>query len=631
MGKYKTFGSRFDRVHRNDLNANFAAVEADINAQKNRVDELITGTPQPSEVVDARGGFPVLSGRLDDLSSSLAQSAMQALTLDTDIDTNFKIGTVVRRDYIQKQQAINISEFYKKVRNSLAFQVCARGDSLTYGFDNKSADIRTPFPTTFPDGTTNTDSRASNSYPEALGTCLNTVYPSKATVIIQAKVGATAKSGYDMFKTKHNSDMTIISYGTNDASVTNDISQYILYLEKMIIREVLWGSAVVFLTPLKDRANSNINTDIYRNALKEIAKVYGIPVVDSQSLLKNYNKKIYATNDYTHFNGLGYGIAGTRLSAAIIGEGLINQKEVYNGTKLLSRTAYDNIVYISNANRSLNSLLGETPSEDDEAYVTRILAGGSVIYAFYCKTDDMIVVPSNTLYQAGEVNFQLDFGLEQPETSLDSGVFATKNTTVPTNVFSVTSTGDKFMNLNNLSAMSDTSYIHITTEGWHTLKVTQVSGTSYLSGLDFIDYKTLYTYLNFKTFRANNKPYEIFLGTSGSDTTDRPSSTVNVDDLATKLDFTLATDAYWRGTALKITILSYDQALMEYLFVIGDPNSTLGHRFIVTPLKQFNMKDWEPTVHRLLSNVTYDSATRNLTLVYGGTTNRSSKVTISLY
>jgi hypothetical protein len=74
MGKYKTFGSRFDRVHRNDLNANFAAVEADINAQKNRVDELITGTPQPSEVVDSRGGFPVLRDRLDDLSSSLAQN-----------------------------------------------------------------------------------------------------------------------------------------------------------------------------------------------------------------------------------------------------------------------------------------------------------------------------------------------------------------------------------------------------------------------------------------------------------------------------------------------------------------------------------------------------------------------------
>jgi lysophospholipase L1-like esterase len=102
MGKYKTFGSRFDRVHRNDLNANFAAVEADINAQKNRVDELITGTPQPSEVVDARGGFPVLSGRLNDLSSSLAQKAAQSdleatnsnVTLKADrtyVDTNLSV------------------------------------------------------------------------------------------------------------------------------------------------------------------------------------------------------------------------------------------------------------------------------------------------------------------------------------------------------------------------------------------------------------------------------------------------------------------------------------------------------------------------------------------------------------
>jgi hypothetical protein len=78
MGKYKTFGSRFDRVHRNDLNANFAAVEADINSQKSRVDDLIIGTPQPSEVVDSRGGFPVLGDRLEDLSSSLAQMSTKA-------------------------------------------------------------------------------------------------------------------------------------------------------------------------------------------------------------------------------------------------------------------------------------------------------------------------------------------------------------------------------------------------------------------------------------------------------------------------------------------------------------------------------------------------------------------------
>jgi hypothetical protein len=95
MGKYKTFGSRFDRVHRNDLNANFAAVEADINAQKSRVDDLITGTPQPSEVVDARGGFPVLSGRLDDLSSSLAQIAYFLKGLVSGQDNTAKLNSEI--------------------------------------------------------------------------------------------------------------------------------------------------------------------------------------------------------------------------------------------------------------------------------------------------------------------------------------------------------------------------------------------------------------------------------------------------------------------------------------------------------------------------------------------------------
>jgi lysophospholipase L1-like esterase len=78
VGKYGTLGSAFDRIFRNTLNKALEDVDTDINAQKKRVDDLIKGTPQPSEVVDARGGFPVLSGRLNDLSSSVAQKANQA-------------------------------------------------------------------------------------------------------------------------------------------------------------------------------------------------------------------------------------------------------------------------------------------------------------------------------------------------------------------------------------------------------------------------------------------------------------------------------------------------------------------------------------------------------------------------
>jgi lysophospholipase L1-like esterase len=81
VGKYGTLGSAFDRIFRNTLNKALDDVDTDIKAQKKRVDDLIVGNPQPSEVVDARGGKPVLKDRLDDLSSSLAQKANQ-----TDLD-----------------------------------------------------------------------------------------------------------------------------------------------------------------------------------------------------------------------------------------------------------------------------------------------------------------------------------------------------------------------------------------------------------------------------------------------------------------------------------------------------------------------------------------------------------------
>jgi len=63
-----------NRQFRTDLNANFEDVDKDIQSQKGRVDELIQKNPQPSEVVDARGGFPVLRDRLDSVNAQLAQN-----------------------------------------------------------------------------------------------------------------------------------------------------------------------------------------------------------------------------------------------------------------------------------------------------------------------------------------------------------------------------------------------------------------------------------------------------------------------------------------------------------------------------------------------------------------------------
>ncbi|WP_163183342.1 DUF1565 domain-containing protein [Neobacillus sedimentimangrovi] len=92
MGKYRTLGTLFNRVFRNDLNQNFEDIDKDIQTQKKRVDDLITKTPQPSEVVDARGGHPVLRDRLDSVDAQLAEKAqVSAVTaLDSKVTTDRK-------------------------------------------------------------------------------------------------------------------------------------------------------------------------------------------------------------------------------------------------------------------------------------------------------------------------------------------------------------------------------------------------------------------------------------------------------------------------------------------------------------------------------------------------------------
>ena len=81
---YGPIGTETTRKFRNLINKNFVDVETDfkevqqdynnkINEQKNRVDTLIRENPQPSELVDARGGFSLLRYRLDDMLSSILQ------------------------------------------------------------------------------------------------------------------------------------------------------------------------------------------------------------------------------------------------------------------------------------------------------------------------------------------------------------------------------------------------------------------------------------------------------------------------------------------------------------------------------------------------------------------------------
>jgi lysophospholipase L1-like esterase len=75
VGRFPKLLTGLFRDFRNSYNEGVDKVDAELDLQKKRVDDLITKNPQPSEVVDARGGLPVLGDRLNKVDLSLAEKA----------------------------------------------------------------------------------------------------------------------------------------------------------------------------------------------------------------------------------------------------------------------------------------------------------------------------------------------------------------------------------------------------------------------------------------------------------------------------------------------------------------------------------------------------------------------------
>lgn len=74
---YQQVGTSFNRIYRENESQFRKDVESDIKEQKTRVDDLISGVEQPSEIVDSRGKFKILRDRFDNVDLQLTETDLK--------------------------------------------------------------------------------------------------------------------------------------------------------------------------------------------------------------------------------------------------------------------------------------------------------------------------------------------------------------------------------------------------------------------------------------------------------------------------------------------------------------------------------------------------------------------------
>lgn len=493
--------------------ANTAKSTADITREEMQeiIREQTNGGDIVPEVVQARGGEDSLSSRLNSVDADLAQKANQddLNEINSQLpDIKSDLGYNTRRLEYREKQIIYLSEVYRKIKKDMPFTITVKGDSLTYGEDVVSSDRRGPDSKPTTDGSVHKNDRASVTYPEALASHLNSIYNNRITVSNHGFSGDRTVRAYTRWGASL-SDVCIMMFGTNDANPANNVSieTFIDGYKSLIERELDNGTAVILLSPPKKKDTSSSGDTYldaesvvaYGNAVLALGDEYSIPVVDMTELLSNYAADIYVDN--THFNGKGYNIIGARLASVFVGEGLYNIRKAYDGTTLSVRPSIDSIYYGDSTSFAQNAGY-PTPNEITlgQGIASTVRDGGSIIYSFYAEQEDLVVVPTIYTSADSEATLSLDFGTEIPDTTIDYalGHQSPLHNFRPPNPIKLTrgdgnfpETSRNVYSLEGIDDITSTKYIHITTKGWHTLKISNKNGSIAVHGLQFISFDSL--------------------------------------------------------------------------------------------------------------------------------------------
>lgn len=505
----------------------------------------------------------------------------------------------------------NKSSFIKKLKLNEGVKIVCRGDSLTYGEDNvveKRVADSTPTHT----GRVHTSLRANTTYPEALQEYLSLV--KNVTVINQGHSGDNTMMGFKDWTNDVGADLTIIMYGTNDSahgfSPYLALDNFIEYYEKIIIRELLRGNAVILMkSPKLKKIDGRYYTETYRQVVEELGNKYDLDVLDCAEMLKNDDSSVFA--DYVHFKSVGYQKIASRITAYILGN-MSRAIKIKRGNTLLTREEFDGVTFSGYSN--VSSKIGMfTPPLDSwqGGYVAESNNDNSIfIWSFYAEEDDLIMIP--TLY-AGRciVRFELDFGLDQPQYSLDDKVGHTTYSYQR-------GTTDKPVSYVEFNSGVDTEtystremnmkYIHIATKGWHTIKVTLKDNGSTntnkyicINGLSFMGYEEFIMWERMK--KVDGRHFMLTHTVWSSTPASVSTLTFKRSDILESLSWEENENSPFKNPILNITVYSYEKGIVEYLWNLGSLNDNSKSYLIQKGIYKINSATDSDL--RLIDNISY--------------------------
>lgn len=410
-----------------------------------------------------------------------------------------------------KKQTLNLANAMKKLRTGLEVDVCFFGDSVLYAYyrgDGKVEedcipDKNSPYSERYGSVPTRNPVTIYDSFKNMA----NRVFDNKITITKKLFSGHTTKWAYEDYNAS-NSDFVILNFGINDAmgahvpkEYLGDMDAFLKYYRLVIEREIIAGTAVILLTPVKqtlvvdaDDKDDRVLIDVYEQAVENLAKEYSCPCINGNDMTRNFG--IELSEDFTHFTADGNKSIGCRLVALFVGQSPLSPMIVSGGSYLGVHPQIDNVNIVSPTVYDYTDISPNTSAAISSGNLVfpivrigkglqaTISGGGKVIWSFYCEHDGMVVIPS--VYTESEgvgCRMRLDFGVVQPKwnnywnyigtsTSIDRNYNEPSEVEIPNNKFSTVGNG-KCYGMHMISNSSQ-PVLKITTKGWHTIEVTPV-------------------------------------------------------------------------------------------------------------------------------------------------------------